>query len=58
VAVSRGWNLWQLDVKNTFLHGVLEEEVYMKQPPGFENSQTPHYICNLDNALYGLNQAL
>ena len=57
ISVSRGWSLRQLDVKNAFLHGVLEEEVYMKQPPGFEDSNVPHYICKLDKALYGLKQA-
>jgi histone deacetylase 1/2 len=57
IAVSRGWSLWQLDVKNVFLHGVLEEEVYMKQPLGFEHPHTPHFICKLDKALYGLKQA-
>jgi histone deacetylase 1/2 len=57
ISVSRGWSLRQLDVKNAFLHGVLEEEVYMKQPPGFESSATPNYICKLDKALYGLKQA-
>jgi hypothetical protein len=51
VAVSRGWILRQLDVKNAFLYGVLEEEVYMKQPPGFQSSATPNYICQLDKAL-------
>jgi histone deacetylase 1/2 len=57
VAISRGWCLRQLDVQNTFLHDILEEEVCMRQPPGFEDERRSHYVCRLDKALYGLKQA-
>ena len=57
IVVSRGWILRKLDVQNVFLHGVLEEEVFVQQPPGYENISTPHHVCKLDKALYGLKQA-
>ena len=57
IAISRGWSLRQLDVQNAFLHDVLEEEVYMKQPPGFADVTKSQYVCKLDKALYGLKQA-
>jgi hypothetical protein len=54
IAISRGWNLRQLDVQNAFLHGDLDEDVYMHQPPGYENKNMPNYVCKLDKSLYGL----
>jgi hypothetical protein len=57
IVVSRGWSLRQLDVQNASLHGVLEEVVYMRQPPGHEHKNMPHHICKLDKDLYRLKQA-
>jgi histone deacetylase 1/2 len=57
LAVSRGWCLRQVDVSNAFLHGFLEEDVYMQQPPGFEDSRYPQHVCKLQRALYGLKQS-
>jgi hypothetical protein len=57
IVVSKGWSLRQLDVQNAFLQGILEEEVYMRQPLGYEDKTRPNYVCKLDKALYGLKQA-
>ena len=48
---------YQMDVKSAFLNVYLKEEVYVMQPPGFENSEFPNHVFKLDKALYGLKQA-
>jgi hypothetical protein len=57
IVVSKGWRLRQLDVKNGFLHDVLEDEVYMRQPPRYDCKDKAHYVCKLDKVIYGLKQA-
>ena len=46
-----------MDVKTTFLNGMIEEEVYIKQPEGFETMDHESHVCRLKRALYGLKQA-
>jgi hypothetical protein len=56
-AASMRFKLYQMDVKNTFLNGVIHEEVYVRQPPGFESLKYPDRVYTLSKVLYGLKQA-
>ncbi|KAH9744421.1 Integrase catalytic domain-containing protein [Citrus sinensis] len=56
-ACHKDFILYQMDVKSAFLNGYIMEEVYVKQPPGFENEKFPDHVYKLSKALYGLKQA-
>ena len=57
MAASMDLEVEQLDVKAAFLHGDLEEEIYMEQPEGFMVAGKEHQVCRLKKSLYGLKQA-
>lgn len=57
LAVHHAWPIKQLDVSNAFLHGIIDEDVYMRQPLGYKDPAHPSFVCKLSKALYGLRQA-
>jgi hypothetical protein len=55
-ATSKGFKLYQMNVKSAFLNDVIQEEVYVSQPPGFESSKYPDRVYKFSKALYELKQ--
>ena len=45
LAACKSWKLWQMDVKNAFLHDEFDKDIYIEQPRGFESKIHPEYVC-------------
>ncbi|KAL0560868.1 hypothetical protein IC582_001283 [Cucumis melo] len=58
IAAQKGWKLYQLDVKSSFLNGILQEEIYVEQPEGCEKQGEGNKVYLFKKALYGLKHAL
>ncbi|WZY88109.1 hypothetical protein YC2023_044844 [Brassica napus] len=57
LVVNMDLKLEQMDIKTAFLHGNLEEDLYMEQPEGYEDKSKPDHVCLLKKSLYGLKQS-
>jgi hypothetical protein len=56
-ATNHGFKLYKMDMRSAFLNGPIKEEVYVEQPPSFEDSEYPNHVYKHSKALYGLKQA-
>ena len=57
LAIATFYEIWQMDIKTTFLKGFIKEEFYVRQPEGFVNLKGANKICKLQRSIYGLVQA-
>jgi hypothetical protein len=57
LAYATHHGIYQMDIKSAFLNGLIKEEMYVEQPPGFESEGYPNHVYKLYKALYGLKQA-
>ena len=57
LAIATFYEIWQMDVKTTFLNGFIKEELYMIQPEAFVNPKSANKVCKLQRSIYGLVQA-
>ena len=57
IAAKMGWKIHQMDVKTTFLNGIIQEEFFVEQPQGFEIHGRESHVWRLKKSLYGLKQA-
>jgi Reverse transcriptase (RNA-dependent DNA polymerase) len=57
LAVQNKWSSFQMDVKSVFLNGILEEDVYIEQPPGYIKVGKEHKVLKLKKTLHGLKQS-
>lgn len=58
IVAQQDLELEQIDVKTTFLHGFIEETIYMQQPEGYVHEDSKDMVCELNKALYGLKHSL
>lgn len=56
LVAAKSWKVHQVDVKNSYLHGFLDEEIYLIPPEGYEHANS-NQVCKLSKSLYGLKQA-
>ena len=57
VAAHAGWTVHQMDVNSAYLNGDIDKDIFMSQPPGFQDKKYPNWVCLLGKGLYGIKQA-